>query len=59
MTDIGETELDLQIISVIKSNLITLGLTSEQIEKTSIQIAQDVSDILCNYGYYCSKSEEE
>lgn len=40
---------DTQIQSVIKSNLISFGLTPEQIDKITSELRDDIIDILNNY----------
>ena len=43
---IGKAERDLQIQSVIKSNLISFGLSPEQIEKITLDLSHDIFDVL-------------
>ena len=59
MTDIGYCERDLQIMAIIKSNLVSFGLNPEQIDKIVIDTTQDIVDILVNFEQVHSRGEEE
>ena len=48
---------DLRISSVIKSNLVSFGLLSEQIDKITIDLTADILDILENYDQW-NQAEE-
>jgi|HubBroStandDraft_6_1064221.scaffolds.fasta_scaffold10346_12 hypothetical protein len=57
---IDKGERELQITRAIKSNLISEGITSEQINKIAIEMTKDILDILDNFdGKNNNKDEEE
>lgn len=47
--NIGKQERDVQIQSVIKSNLVSVGLTYEQINHITEELTKDILDILDNF----------
>jgi len=49
MVGIGKAESDLLISAVIKSNLVSDGLSSEQINKITLDMSRDIFDILENF----------
>ena len=49
MVGIGKAERDLLISAVIKSNLVSDGLSSEQINKITLDMSRDIFDILENF----------
>lgn len=49
MTQITHDDLEAHIRAIVKSNIITLGLTIDQIEKTALEVSKDVLDAFDNY----------
>lgn len=50
---------DVHIQSVIKSNLVSFGLTPEQIDKITTEMTADILDILENYDQANQPKEPE
>jgi hypothetical protein len=51
MVGIGKAERDMLITAVIKSNLVSDGLSSEQINKITLDLSRDIFDILENFDF--------
>ncbi len=58
MVGIGKAERDLLITAVIKSNLVSDGLSSEQINKITLDMSRDIFDILENFDILCGYEGE-
>lgn len=59
MEAISKADRDVHIQSVIKSNLISFGLTPEQIDKITMQLTADILDVLENFEEGNSPKDEE
>ena len=56
---ISAGDRDIHIQSVIKSNLVSFGLTHEQIDKITTELTADILDILENFEIANSPKEPE
>ena len=56
---ISTGDRDIHIQSVIKSNLVSFGLTPEQIDKITTELTADILDILENFEIANSPKEPE
>ena len=56
---ISTGDRDIHIQSVIKSNLISFGLTPEQIDKITTELTADILDILENFDLANAPKEPE
>lgn len=56
---ISKGDRDTHIQSVIKSNLISFGLTPEQIDKITTELTADILDILENFDIANEPKEPE
>lgn len=56
---IDKGERDLQITTVIKSNLVGVGITSEQIVSIAHEMTKDIIDILDNLENKNNPKDEE
>lgn len=56
---IGKSDRDVHLGAVIKSNLVSVGLTAEQIDKITCDLKNDIIDVLNNFEYVNNPSHEE